>query len=247
MPGSSRPSGPRRAARSAARLRRRGCRSTHPHACGDVQQCARRAPSSSAPAPQTSTMEPPELWQTAGGCERSSPSGPRRRAAYLRVSRRGGTPSWRRTGALLLHEHDSTAGMREHRHWTEDRQLLVPPVAARAELLAGGDGRLVRRCDGVDCARPFDDRTRAHRRRWCSMAPCGNRAEARNHRRRRARRSARSTSGPVAAQVRSGISGAASSRSRNARARPAIWSACSSSAKWPASSRCTSASGTSRW
>jgi predicted RNA-binding Zn ribbon-like protein len=35
----------------------------------------------------------------------------------------------------------------------------------------------VRRCEGVDCVLWFYDRTKAHRRRWCSMEGCGNRAK----------------------------------------------------------------------
>lgn len=88
---------------------------------------------------------------------------------------------------LQLHEDDGAPSLREHRDWVEARQLLVPPVAAAAELLAVGDRHLVRQCDGVDCTMWFYDRTKAHRRRWCSMALCGNRAKARNHRQRRGR------------------------------------------------------------
>lgn len=74
----------------------------------------------------------------------------------------------------------------EHRRWTEVRQLLVPPAFAAAALLGEGDPNLVRRCDGVGCPMWFYDRTKSHRRRWCSMAWCGNRSKARNHRSRRA-------------------------------------------------------------
>jgi len=34
----------------------------------------------------------------------------------------------------------------------------------------------------------FYDRTKSHRRRWCSMALCGNRAKARAHRERQSNR-----------------------------------------------------------
>jgi len=88
---------------------------------------------------------------------------------------------------LQFHESDGLPDLREHRHWAEASQLLVPPVGAAAELLAVGDRNLVRHCDGVDCTMWFYDRTKAHRRRWCSMALCGNRAKARNHRQRRTR------------------------------------------------------------
>jgi predicted RNA-binding Zn ribbon-like protein len=54
-------------------------------------------------------------------------------------------------------------------------QGLVPVAIAAAELLAGGDFRLIRKCEGEECALWFYDRTKAHRRRWCNMALCGNR------------------------------------------------------------------------
>ena len=44
-----------------------------------------------------------------------------------------------------------------------------------AEFLAAADFDLVRRCEGEGCVLWFYDRTKAHRRRWCSMKMCGNR------------------------------------------------------------------------
>lgn len=44
-----------------------------------------------------------------------------------------------------------------------------------AEFLATADFDLVRRCEGEGCVLWFYDRTKAHRRRWCSMKICGNR------------------------------------------------------------------------
>lgn len=48
---------------------------------------------------------------------------------------------------------------------------------AAAQLLADGDAEHVRACGGTGCGWVFLDRT--HRRRWCIMAICGNRAKAR--------------------------------------------------------------------
>jgi predicted RNA-binding Zn ribbon-like protein len=48
---------------------------------------------------------------------------------------------------------------------------------AAAQLLAAGDGGHVFACAGRGCGWLFLDR--AHRRRWCIMAICGNRAKAR--------------------------------------------------------------------
>ena len=53
--------------------------------------------------------------------------------------------------------------------------VLAPLAEAAADLLAHGDFDLVRHCEGVDCVLWFYDRTKAHRRRWCSMQLCGNR------------------------------------------------------------------------
>jgi predicted RNA-binding Zn ribbon-like protein len=76
----------------------------------------------------------------------------------------------------------------DRRRWTDVRQLLVPPVTAVAVLLSRGDPSLVRNCEGEVCPLWFYDHTKAHRRRWCSMAWCGNRSKARNHRSRLASR-----------------------------------------------------------
>jgi predicted RNA-binding Zn ribbon-like protein len=45
------------------------------------------------------------------------------------------------------------------------------------QLLMQEDLSLVRQCGGEDCTIIFLDRTKSHRRRWCSMAACGNRAK----------------------------------------------------------------------
>jgi len=49
---------------------------------------------------------------------------------------------------------------------------------AVATLLAEGDFTLVRQCEHPECILWFYDRTKSHRRRWCSMALCGNRHKA---------------------------------------------------------------------
>jgi predicted RNA-binding Zn ribbon-like protein len=49
---------------------------------------------------------------------------------------------------------------------------------AVAALLADGDFALVRQCEHPECVLWFYDRTKSHRRRWCSMALCGNRHKA---------------------------------------------------------------------
>lgn len=53
--------------------------------------------------------------------------------------------------------------------------LLVPVAEALAELLEAADYALVRKCENPDCTLWFYDKTKSHRRRWCTMAICGNR------------------------------------------------------------------------
>jgi len=55
--------------------------------------------------------------------------------------------------------------------------LLGPVAELAASLLAGGDFERVRECEHPECILWFYDKTKAHRRRWCSMALCGNRAK----------------------------------------------------------------------
>ena len=63
-------------------------------------------------------------------------------------------------------------------------QILLPLALAAAELLAHGDFALVRTCESEDCVLQFYDRTKSHRRRWCSMATCGNRHKVQTFRAR---------------------------------------------------------------
>jgi predicted RNA-binding Zn ribbon-like protein len=56
--------------------------------------------------------------------------------------------------------------------------LLGPVAEAVAQLLAEGDFALVKQCEHPDCILWFYDRTKSHKRRWCSMAQCGNRYKA---------------------------------------------------------------------
>jgi predicted RNA-binding Zn ribbon-like protein len=55
-----------------------------------------------------------------------------------------------------------------------------------ARIVGTGARERVRICAASDCSARFVDRSPSGRRRWCSMAACGNRAKARRHRDRRA-------------------------------------------------------------
>ena len=63
------------------------------------------------------------------------------------------------------------------RAWHKPGDLLVPLAAAMADLLCDADLDLVRNCENPPCTMWFYDRTKGHRRRWCSQAVCGNRAK----------------------------------------------------------------------
>jgi predicted RNA-binding Zn ribbon-like protein len=62
-----------------------------------------------------------------------------------------------------------------HRRVTSIEAALIPVAEAIAGLLVEGDFSMVRRCESPDCTLWFYDRTKSHRRRWCSAALCGNR------------------------------------------------------------------------
>src|SRR5262245_32832512 len=75
--------------------------------------------------------------------------------------------------------------LRRVRRWENPGELLDPIAGAAADLICNQDFRLIRSCEGSACMLVFLDRTKAHARRWCSMAVCGNRAKAAAHRARR--------------------------------------------------------------
>ncbi|PQK91599.1 CGNR zinc finger domain-containing protein [Pantoea ananatis] len=53
--------------------------------------------------------------------------------------------------------------------------LLWPVVNALVELVVSDSFTYVRQCEAHDCILLFHDLSKSHRRRWCSMATCGNR------------------------------------------------------------------------
>jgi len=59
---------------------------------------------------------------------------------------------------------------------------LVDPLV---ESVAAGETERLRICANDGCRWVFEDTSRTGRRRWCSMASCGNRAKAARHRARR--------------------------------------------------------------
>jgi len=55
--------------------------------------------------------------------------------------------------------------------------LLAAIARSGAELIADGAASRLRRCGNPNCQLLFCDDSRTHRRRWCSMAHCGNRSK----------------------------------------------------------------------
>lgn len=74
--------------------------------------------------------------------------------------------------------------LRLQRRWRTPDSLLLPVGEAIAHFLCAEDFSNVKSCEGPTCTLMFVDHTRGKKRRWCSMAACGNRAKAAAHRER---------------------------------------------------------------
>ncbi len=77
----------------------------------------------------------------------------------------------------LVWKKGQAPALTQQRSGSSVEATLVPVAEAIATLLVQGDFDLVRKCESDDCTLWFLDRTKSHRRRWCSMAVCGNRAK----------------------------------------------------------------------
>jgi predicted RNA-binding Zn ribbon-like protein len=87
---------------------------------------------------------------------------------FLKLGNRHDELHWPRSGRPVLQTHERLRGA---------NGVLLPIARAVAELLSEADFDRVRRCGGADCTLWFLDLTKAHSRRWCSPAVCGNRAK----------------------------------------------------------------------
>lgn len=61
-------------------------------------------------------------------------------------------------------------------------QLVALVAAEVADFVCHADFTHLRFCEGHKCTVAFYDRSKNHRRRWCDMAVCGNRAKQARHR-----------------------------------------------------------------
>ncbi len=84
----------------------------------------------------------------------------------------------KQNGYSALEKNEDGLAKRFHAGYTELLQLLVPIAESAADLLIYGDVSLLKKCENPNCILYFYDTTKNHRRRWCSMAGCGNRAKA---------------------------------------------------------------------
>jgi predicted RNA-binding Zn ribbon-like protein len=83
-------------------------------------------------------------------------------------------------------EEKGTTGLRwsTERQWKSPDALLSPVAEAMGELVCTEEFSDIKACEGHNCTLLFIDRTRGKKRRWCSMAVCGNRAKQAAHRAR---------------------------------------------------------------
>ncbi len=87
--------------------------------------------------------------------------------------------------AELVVGAEGRVSKRHRLHVVSPADLLAPVAESAADLLANADPALIRRCASPACSLVFLDTSKNHRRRWCSMAVCGNRAKVAAHRARR--------------------------------------------------------------
>ena len=84
----------------------------------------------------------------------------------------------KQNGYSALEKTGDGLAKRFHADYAELSQLLAPIAESAADLLVYGDLNLLKKCENPNCVLYFYDTTKNHRRRWCSMTGCGNRAKA---------------------------------------------------------------------
>jgi predicted RNA-binding Zn ribbon-like protein len=78
------------------------------------------------------------------------------------------------------------AGRLEWRPAPDTLESVLGRLARELGERAVDDAADLRLCDAASCRMLYLDRSRGHRRRWCSMARCGNSAKVARHRSRAA-------------------------------------------------------------
>lgn len=77
------------------------------------------------------------------------------------------------------------AGPSNHVRILKPSGLLYPIAHSAARLLVEDSLYYIRECADQTCEWIFLDCSKSHRRRWCDMKSCGNRAKARRHYRKK--------------------------------------------------------------
>ena len=83
--------------------------------------------------------------------------------------------------------HMSVLPRNGHFEWQFDAERndfeapLWPIARSAADLLASDEVQFVRACASKTCEWLFLDESKNHRRRWCDMTKCGNRAKVKNY------------------------------------------------------------------
>lgn len=115
-----------------------------------------------------------------------------REALYACALRRGTPDDWAlvsreaaaaRSTAVLVPAGEAPAAWRPDPALGPVEAALTAVAAAAEDLLTSSLAQFVAACPGEGCGWLFADRRR--KRRWCSMAACGNRAKARRYAERR--------------------------------------------------------------
>lgn len=83
-------------------------------------------------------------------------------------------------------EHGQTLVLNTQYPLHQPRDLLTRLAQSCAALICEADFTYIRNCEGPTCTLFFLDISKNHKRRWCSMKVCGNRAKATAHRRAKA-------------------------------------------------------------
>lgn len=80
------------------------------------------------------------------------------------------------------HAHFS---VQNYHQWNKAEDILIPLAREMAKLVTEADFVRIKQCEGNGCPLWFLDVSKNGKRRWCSMAVCGNRAKAAAYRSRK--------------------------------------------------------------
>ncbi|WP_417663569.1 CGNR zinc finger domain-containing protein [Pseudomonas sp.] len=89
------------------------------------------------------------------------------------------------TQITVSEQNPTQLNLQQIRRWRAPDSLLMPIAEVLARFICEEDFSDIKSCEGARCTLMFVDHTRGKKRRWCSMAVCGNRAKAAAHRDRK--------------------------------------------------------------